>query len=116
MSRRSFYLSLVPLGAILFVAVLAASVRAAPASGPGPLGFNAWATVSPVPTAVYGAAVTTDGTYAYAAGGYSFGAGSSVAQFARYNPTSNSWASLASLPDAMDDGAAIYSPINNKIY
>src|SRR4051812_26675510 len=62
-------------------------------STPGP-----WAVVNPIPTAVFGAMVAGDGTYAYAAGGYSFQLPGATNQFARYNPVANTWTALAPLP------------------
>src|SRR5262249_5740500 len=39
-----------------------------------------------------------------------------VTMFARYNPTTNAWTSLAAMPTAGDGPATVYSPINNKVY
>lgn len=70
-----------------------------------------------MPTDVYGPAISSDGTVAYVAGGYSFSAGGTVTQLVRYNPVSNTWTPLAPVPDlnnAMASG--VYAPNVNKFF
>ena len=66
-----------------------------------------WTLMAPLPTAVYGPAVASDGRYVYAAGGS--GAAGATTQFVRYDPTANSWTALASLPNAVYDALGIYA-------
>ncbi|HMA34116.1 MAG TPA: S-layer homology domain-containing protein, partial [Chloroflexia bacterium] len=82
------------------------------AGTPGP-----FAVVSPIATAVYGAGMDSDGTYAYAAGGYSFQTAGMITQFARYNPATNVWTTLSPVPD-LNNGemGVVYDPLNNKLY
>jgi Putative Ig domain/Kelch motif len=76
---------------------------------------DAWELVSPGPLDVYGSGMASDGTYAYAAGGYSFSTGSTMALFARYDPATNTWTTLASMPQAVIMAVASYGG-NGKIY
>ncbi len=66
-----------------------------------------WTLVAPLPTALYGPAVASDGRYIYAAGGY--GSTGSITQFVRYDPSANSWTALAPLPHAVYDALGIYA-------
>jgi hypothetical protein len=68
------------------------------------------------PLAAYGVAATSDGTYAYAAGGYSYDTDTTLNVFRRFDPVSNTWTTLAPMPDAVFTASAVYSPINNKVY
>ena len=79
---------------------------------------TAWQTVAPFPAPdVYGGAATSNGTLFYMAGGYSFSTGGSVPDFRSYDPASNSWTTLAPVPDSSTVlASAVYSPINNKMY
>src|SRR5437762_7425215 len=69
-----------------------------------------------MPVYVYGAAVATDGTYVYEAGGYSFSSGATLDVFNRYDPVANAWTTLASMPTAAFMASAVYYPPTNKIY
>ena len=66
----------------------------------------------------YNATATSDGRSAYLAGGFVAGGYTySIANgFARYDRASNTWTVLASIADANANAAAVYSPINNKVY
>ena len=76
-----------------------------------------WTAVAPFPVPdVYGAAATSNGTSAWLAGGYSFSASSDVNNFRRYDLGSNTWTTLAPMPDIISNASAVYSPINNKVY
>jgi N-acetylneuraminic acid mutarotase len=77
--------------------------------GPGP-----WSVASPALASVESPGSASDGTYAYAFGGFD---GSVVTtQSARYNPATNVWTALTAMPTAADGVGVVYSPINNKIY
>src|SRR6266850_7899249 len=77
----------------------------------------AWQVVAPMPQDLYGAAVASNGTFAYAAGGYSFSAGTTLNVFRRYDPVANTWTTLAPMPTvgaAM--ASAVFAPNTGKIY
>src|ERR1035437_9035942 len=75
-----------------------------------------WVTVAPMPQDLYGVSMTSNGTYAYAAGGHSFSASATVNSFRRYDPFANSWTTLANMPAVAGMASAVYSPVNNKVY
>ena len=75
-----------------------------------------WANVASEPTDLYGQALASNGTVAFAAGGYSFSSGNTVANFYRYDPAANSWAPLASMPQAAMKAAAEFAPNTGKVY
>jgi hypothetical protein len=113
--------------AVLAVGVLVAVLAAAwlsPAAGStarsalaGPCTVGTWQNRAPMPQDAYGVAMTSDGTYAYAAGGYSFSAAGNVSNFRRFNPATNTWTPLAAVPDLSNAMAStVYSPLTNKIY
>ncbi len=56
---------------------------------------SAWQNAANMPTDLYGAAGASDGTNFYAAGGYSFSSGLTLAVVNRYNPGSNTWTPMA---------------------
>jgi hypothetical protein len=58
-------------------------------------------------------AVASDGTYAYAAGGYN---GSPTNGMYRYDPAANTWLTLATMPVALYDARAAYAPNTNSVY
>ncbi len=122
MTRRiSFQVLSLALGLIVALSVVgvamaalrgdepAAVISPAACGAPGP-----WTVASPIPTPVFGDMVAGDGTYAYAAGGYSFQLPGPTNQFARYDPVANTWSALASLPAADYNGAAVYA--SGKVY
>lgn len=86
------------------------SVSATP-SGPCP----AWQSIADMPQDVEAATATSDGTYAYVVGGYSFNDGD-VNSFRRYDPATNTWTSLAPMPVAASMASAVYYPPTHKIY
>jgi N-acetylneuraminic acid mutarotase len=78
---------------------------------------SAWLVRTPFPAPwAYGVAATSDGTYAYVAGGYSYDIDMTLNVFRRFDPVSNTWTVLAPMPDAVFTASAVYSPINNKVY
>ena len=91
-----------------------ATATASPGASCAP---GVWTAVAPFPVPdVYGAAATSNGTSAWLAGGYSFSASSDVNNFRRYDLGSNTWTTLAPMPDIISNASAVYSPINNKVY
>ena len=78
---------------------------------------GAWVVRSPFgPPTAYGGSATSNGTYAYVAGGYSFDVGNDTNIFQRYDPVADAWTVLAPMPDAVTMASAVYSPVNNKVY
>jgi N-acetylneuraminic acid mutarotase len=87
-----------------------ASPTCTPGGGtPGP-----WMGVANYPEVLESAAVTSDGTYGYGAGG-DF-ANVPTAGFYRYDPMSNSWTTLAPMPTALFDARSTYASNVNKVY
>ena len=82
---------------------------ASPCEGP-------WQLVASMPIDLYGAAGASDGTYFYAAGGYSFSSGNTLAVFNRYDPVANTWSPLPDMPQSAIMATAVYYPTTNKIY
>ena len=75
-----------------------------------------WQNAANMPTDLYGAAGASDGTFFYAAGGYSFSSGNTLAVLNKYDPGSNTWTPLASMPQSQIEGCGVYDPVNNKFY
>jgi N-acetylneuraminic acid mutarotase len=69
-----------------------------------------------MPTDLYGAAGASNGTFFYAAGGYSFSSGTTLAVLNRFDPVANSWTPMAPMPQAAIMATAVYYPPTNKIY
>jgi len=70
-----------------------------------------------MPLDLYGAAGASDGTFFYAAGGYSFSQiPGTVAVFNRYDPVANTWTPLPDMPQSAAMPVAVYYPPTNKIY
>jgi N-acetylneuraminic acid mutarotase len=69
-----------------------------------------------MPLDLEGAAGASDGTYFYSAGGFSSSLFTLLNALYRYNPGTNSWDTMASLPQAVAFGVAVYYPPGNKIY
>lgn len=69
-----------------------------------------------MPQDIEGAAGASDGTYFYSAGGFSSSLFALLNAMYRYNPSTNSWETMASLPQTVAFGVAVYYPPNNKIY
>jgi N-acetylneuraminic acid mutarotase len=77
---------------------------------------GAWQNVANMPTDLYGAAGTSNGTFYYAAGGYSFSQGLTLAVVNRFDPVGNTWTPMTNMPQAAIEGCAAYYPTTNKIY
>jgi hypothetical protein len=75
-----------------------------------------WTLVADMPLDLEGAAGTSDGTYFYSAGGFSSSLFTLLDAVYRYNPATNSWDAMASMPQAVAFGVAVYYPPENKIY
>src|SRR5262249_9267552 len=77
---------------------------------------GAWQNRANMPTDLYGAAGASNGTFFYAAGGYSFSSGQTLAVMNRFDPAANVWAPMLNMPQAAIMGCAAYYPTTNKIY
>ena len=77
-----------------------------------------WQDVAPLPQTLFGPATATDGTYVYAFGGYHFpeNIGSTLNTVYRYNPATDTWTTLAPMPQPSLIASAVYYPPTNKIY
>ncbi len=121
MKRQTRWLLAGPIVFILPVAVLLASSKDKVAGIPDAPSASEvcpppWQLVADMPQDLYGGAATSNGTYAYVAGGYSLGTATTLDVFNRFDPAHNTWAPLASLPDATMMASAVYYPVSNKIY
>ena len=77
----------------------------------------AWSAGADYTIDVYSAGVASDGTFVYAAGGYSWtGGGSYITDFGRYDPAANTWTPLAPLPPAQGGAPLVFNPNDNKLY
>jgi N-acetylneuraminic acid mutarotase len=95
-----------------FIKRVSPSVASAPESQSPAL--SSWSIVANYPEILESPAVSSDGTFAYSAGG-----GMNFVPtngFYRYDPIANAWATLASLPQALFDARAAYAANVNKIY
>ena len=75
-----------------------------------------WQLVANMPLDLFGAAGASDGTFCYHFGGFSFSTGKTLDVVNRYDPVGNSWAAMASMPQAAFMASAVYYPPTNKIY
>src|SRR5438876_3328276 len=76
-------------------------------------GSGNWELVAPFPFSGTRMAVTSDGVFAYAAGGVTVPQQNTMY---RYDPTADSWSALANMPAAFSSSRAVYSPVTNSIY
>ena len=105
----------------LFPLAIALSLLACPSVGRAVAGHSApaggcWPARAPLPLDLYGGSATSDGTYAYVAGGYSFSTGQNLDSLYRFDSASNTWTTLAPMPQAALMPSAVYFPPSNKIY
>jgi hypothetical protein len=75
-----------------------------------------WTLVADMPLDLEGAAGASNGTFFYSAGGYSFSTGETLNSMYRYDPGSDTWDTMASMPQAVAMGTAVYYSPTNKIY
>jgi Kelch motif/Galactose oxidase, central domain len=88
----------------------------APAPPQGTCPFP-WSFVASMPLDLYGAGGASDGTFYYSFGGYSFSADNTLDVVYRYDPGTDSWDTMASMPDILTvEPSAVYYPSTNKIY
>ena len=109
------------LGALVVAVLASASIgQAASKAGSAQLSPSggSWQDVAPLPQTLFGAATATDGTYVYAFGGYHFpeNIGSTLDTVYRYTPSTDTWTTLAPMPQPSLIATAVYYPATNKIY
>src|SRR6267378_2458810 len=75
--------------------------------------LSPWNIVANYPLVSESVAVASDGTLAYAAGGFS---GSPTNGFYSYDPVANSWTTLPNVPGAFYDAPAVYAANTNSVY
>ena len=75
--------------------------------------LSSWTLAANYPLVIESPAVTSDGTYAYSAGGFAGGATNAVY---RYDPAANAWVPLATMPTGAYDAGIAYAANTNKIY
>jgi len=76
-----------------------------------------WTFVASMPLDLYGAGGASDGTFYYSAGGYSFSTSNTLDVVYRYDPSTDTWDTMASMPDILSlMPSAVYYPPTNKIY
>ena len=77
---------------------------------------STWSVVASMPQPLHGAAVASNGVYAYAAGGIDAG-GATLDTFYRYNPVNERWDTYPPpMPAAEAKASAVYYPPTNSIY
>jgi hypothetical protein len=83
-----------------------------PGGSPGP-----WTQAAPVAIDHYGGFIDSDGTVAYEGGGYSFTTSTTINEFGKFNPATNTWTPLAPVPDINNgEASAVYAPNVNKLF
>jgi Kelch motif len=75
-----------------------------------------WTLVASMPLDLYGAGGASDGTFYYSAGGYTFETNSTLDVVYRYDPSTDTWDTMTSMPQAAIMPVAVYYPPTNKIY
>jgi N-acetylneuraminic acid mutarotase len=91
-----------------------AKTRPLPPQGTCP---TPWTLVASMPLDLYGAGGASDGTFYYSAGGYSFSVDNTLDSVYRYNPGTDTWDTMASMPDILSlMPSAVYYPPTNVIY
>ena len=104
------------LASSLVALALALSAVAAHPAAPS-VRASTWNVVTSLPQGLYGAAGASNGTFAYAAGGYASATGTTLDTFYRYNPVNERWETFITpmpAPEAM--ASAVYYPTTNKVY
>jgi N-acetylneuraminic acid mutarotase len=77
--------------------------------------LSAWNIVANYPFASESVSVSSDGTLAYAVGGFDPNIGPTNS-FNQYDPVADTWTPLANIPGAFYDGPSVYAPNTNRIY
>jgi len=73
-----------------------------------------WTVVNPMPLAARNFGMDNDGTYAYTVGGSN--SSFAINNFSRYDPSTNTWATMTPVPVPGIGPAMVYAPNTNKLY
>jgi N-acetylneuraminic acid mutarotase len=77
--------------------------------------LSPWSIVANYPFASESVSVSSDGTFAYAVGGFDPNIGPTNA-FNQYDPIADSWTGLPNVPGAFYDAPSVYAPNTNRVY
>lgn len=99
-----------------FAGALLLTVVGASGGQAGSCALPAWTGAPIVGNDVYGPAVTSAGGFIYAVSGYSASIGGWVNQFRRYDPATNAWTGLASVPIAREMGSLAYDAAGGRLF
>jgi N-acetylneuraminic acid mutarotase len=80
-----------------------------------PCSLGPWNIVANYPLVSQSVSVCSDGTLAYAVGGFNPNSGVLNA-FNQYDPVNNTWTPLPSIPTADMDAPSVYDPNTNRVY
>jgi N-acetylneuraminic acid mutarotase len=83
--------------------------------GGGPCTLSPWNIVANYPFASESVSVSSDGTFAYAVGGFDPNIGPTNA-FNQYDPIGDTWTPLPNIPGAFYDAPSVYDPTTNSVY
>jgi Kelch motif len=78
--------------------------------------LSPWNLVANYPLISESVSVSTDGTFAYGAGGFDEVNFVVTNQFNQYDPVANTWTPLANVPTAFYEAPSVYAPDTNSIY
>jgi N-acetylneuraminic acid mutarotase len=81
----------------------------------GPCVLGPWNIVADYPFASESVSVSSDGTFAYAVGGFDPNIGP-VDSFNQYDPANNAWTPLSNIPTGFYDAPSVYAPNTNRVY
>jgi hypothetical protein len=82
----------------------------------GPCTLSPWSVVANYPLVSESVSVCSDGTLAYAVGGFDAGIGSPTNAFNQYDPVADTWTPLPNIPGAFYDAPSVYDPTTNSVY
>ena len=78
--------------------------------------LSPWNIVANYPFASESVSVSSDGTFAYAVGGFDPNIGGPTNAFNLYDPVANAWTPLPNIPGAFYDAPSVYDPATNSVY
>ena len=82
----------------------------------GPCSLGPWNIVADYPLVSESVSVSSDGTFAYAAGGFDGINFVPTNAFNQYDPVNNTWTPLPNVPGAFYDAPSVYDPTTNSVY
>ena len=84
--------------------------------GGGPCTLQPWVLAANYPLFSESVSVSSDGTFAYAVGGFDSGIGAPTNAFNMYDPIGDTWTPLPNIPGAFYDAPSVYDPTTNSVY